>query len=75
MQQVRPGPTGWGQVHGLNEIGWEEKFALEVWNVENGSLRTDLGILFGTMAHVLGQRGIAGEWHATTHEFRGRADE
>ncbi|KPK16040.1 MAG: hypothetical protein AMJ62_07065, partial [Myxococcales bacterium SG8_38] len=47
--EVAPGITGWAQIHGRNAITWEEKFALDVWYVENLSLRIDLAILFRTM--------------------------
>lgn len=72
---VRPGITGWAQVHGRNAISWEEKFALDVWYVENLSLRTDLTILLRTMSQVLGQRGISAEGHVTMPEFEGSREE
>jgi lipopolysaccharide/colanic/teichoic acid biosynthesis glycosyltransferase len=73
--EVAPGITGWAQINGRNAIAWEEKFDLDVWYVENVSLRTDLAILFRTVAQVLGQRGISAEGHATTPEFMGSNDE
>ena len=72
---VAPGITGWAQIHGRNTISWEEKFELDVWYVENVSLRTDLGILLRTAAQVLGQRDISAEGHATMPEFEGRHEE
>jgi len=72
---VLPGITGWAQVNGRNAITWEEKFEHDVWYVENVSLRTDLAILFRTMAQVLGKRGISAEGHATMPEFMGADDE
>jgi lipopolysaccharide/colanic/teichoic acid biosynthesis glycosyltransferase len=73
--EVAPGITGWAQINGRNAITWEEKFALDVWYAENLSLRTDLAILFRTVAQVLGQRGISAEGHATMPEFMGTNDE
>ena len=73
--EVLPGITGWAQVNGRNAITWEEKFDLDVWYVENVSLRTDLAILLRTVAQVLGQRGISAEGHATMPEFEGSDDE
>ena len=73
--EVLPGVTGWAQINGRNAISWDEKFEHDVWYVENLSLRTDLAILFGTVAAVLGQRGISAEGHATTTEFMGSNDE
>jgi lipopolysaccharide/colanic/teichoic acid biosynthesis glycosyltransferase len=72
--EVAPGITGWAQVHGRNAITWDEKFALDVWYVENVSLRTDLAILFQTMVQVLRQRNISAEGHATMPEFMGSKD-
>jgi lipopolysaccharide/colanic/teichoic acid biosynthesis glycosyltransferase len=73
--EVAPGITGWAQINGRNAISWEEKFGLDLWYVENQSLRTDLAILFRTVAQVLGQRGISAEGHVTTPEFMGSNDE
>ena len=36
---VRPGITGWAQVNGRNALSWEDKFRLDVWYVDNQSLR------------------------------------
>ena len=72
---VRPGVTGWAQINGRNALDWNEKFDLDLWYVENVSLRTDLAILFRTVAQVLGQSGISAEGHATMPEFMGSDDE
>ena len=72
---VAPGVTGWAQVRGRNAISWEEKFVLDVWYVENVSLRTDLEIILRTAVQVLAQRGISAEGHATMPEFMGSTDE
>jgi len=56
--EVRPGITGWAQIHGRNAISWEEKFALDVWYVDHGSLYLDLKILLKTMKKVLVREGI-----------------
>ena len=42
---VRPGITGWAQVHGRNNISWTKKFELDVWYVRNLSLRIDSHII------------------------------
>lgn len=73
--EVRPGITGWAQINGRNALTWEEKFDLDVWYVENLSLRTDLAILVRTAAQVLGQRGISAQGHATMPEFMGNDEE
>lgn len=73
--EVAPGITGWAQIHGRNAITWEEKFELDLWYVKNLSLRTDLAILFRTVAQVLGQRDISADGHVTMPEFMGSDDE
>ena len=69
--EVRPGITGWAQVNGRNAISWEERFALDVWYVENRSLLLDLRILALTAARVLAREGISQEGRATLERFRG----
>ncbi|MBQ6338402.1 MAG: sugar transferase [Kiritimatiellae bacterium] len=69
--EVRPGITGWAQVHGRNLLSWEDKFAYDVWYVDHRSLFLDVKILFLTVATVLGARGIASEKSATMEEFTG----
>jgi lipopolysaccharide/colanic/teichoic acid biosynthesis glycosyltransferase len=49
---VRPGITGWAAVNGRNRISFEERLALDVWYVDNWSLRLDLRILARTVAQV-----------------------
>jgi len=53
--RVRPGITGWAQVHGGNARSWEEKFALDAWYVAHRGWALDLRILFLTLAHLLGR--------------------
>lgn len=69
--EVHPGITGWAQVHGRNDISWEEKFELDVWYVDNRSLRLDLKILLLTVWKVLRREGISQPGQATAEEFRG----
>lgn len=47
--EVKPGITGWAQVHGHNNITWEQKLELDVWYVEHRSLSLDIKILFLTL--------------------------
>jgi len=68
---VRPGLTGWAQVKGRNALGWPEKFALDIWYVENRGLWLDLRILAMTVWQVIARRGISAEGFATMPEFRG----
>ena len=69
--EVRPGITGWAQVNGRNAISWEEKFALDVWYVDNRTFWLDLKILWLTVVKVLRRDGIAGPNEVTMHKFEG----
>ncbi|WP_306110149.1 sugar transferase [Pseudomonas sp. OIL-1] len=69
--EVRPGITGWAQVNGRNALGWEERFKLDVWYVDNQSLWLDMKILFLTVRKVLVRDGINAEGEATMSKFTG----
>jgi len=69
--EVKPGITGWAQVNGRNAITWEEKFALDVWYVDNRSFWLDLKILTMTAWKVLKREGISARGEATMLEFVG----
>lgn len=69
--EVRPGITGWAQVNGRNTIGWDEKFNLDVWYVDNRSLWLDLKILWLTVKKVFIREGINQEGQATMEKFKG----
>ena len=69
--EVRPGLTGWAQVHGRNAISWEEKFKLDVWYVDHWSLWLDLRILALTAWKVVARSGISQASHPTMPEFQG----
>lgn len=71
--EVLPGITGWAQIHGRNAISHEERFRLDVWYVDNWSLRLDLVILVRTISAVLRRRGISSATHATKDVWRGNA--
>ncbi len=68
---VRPGLTGYAQVHGRNAISWEEKFKLDVEYVRNITLLGDIKIIFGTVKSVLKREGISSETSATMEFFEG----
>lgn len=70
--EVRPGLTGWAQISGRNAISWEEKFALDVWYVDNRSIELDLKILGLTVVRVLQRTGISAEGEATMPRFTGQ---
>jgi sugar transferase EpsL len=54
---VKPGVTGWAQVQGRHDIPFSKRLALDVWYVDNRSLRLDLKILGLTLLKVLSMRG------------------
>ena len=68
---VRPGMTGHAQVNGRNAIGWEEKFKLDTWYVENQSIWLDFKIMFKTVHKVLAKDDISAEGEATMTRFTG----
>lgn len=68
---VRPGITGWAQVHGRNALTWEQKFALDTWYVEHRTFELDLKILALTVVKVLSTSGISQPGHATAARFTG----
>ena len=68
---VRPGLTGYAQVHGRNQVSWEKKFEMDVWYVQHVTFLEDLKILFETVAVVLKREGISSETSATMEEFKG----
>lgn len=59
---VRPGITGWAQVHGRNKISWDDKLELDVQYVENLSFLLDIKIFMMTIYKVLKREGaVAGK--------------
>ncbi len=68
---VRPGMTGHAQVNGRNAIGWEEKFKLDTWYVENQSTLLDFKIMFKTVHKVLAKDDISAEGETTMTKFVG----
>jgi len=69
--EVRPGMTGWAQVNGRNAISWQEKFAYDVWYVDNLSLSLDIKILLKTVKKVFKREGINSQDNATMEPFKG----
>ena len=69
--EVRPGITGWAQVHGRNAISWQEKFKLDVWYVNHCTLGTDLKVIWLTFVNVLKRQDINSVTSATMEVFTG----
>lgn len=53
MFEVRPGVTGWAQVHGRKDVEWHERIKLNVWYVDHCSFLLDVGIFLMTIGKVL----------------------
>jgi sugar transferase EpsL len=70
---VKPGITGWAQINGRNALSWEDRFAFDVWYVDNRSLWLDVKIVALTALAVLRREGISEEGRATMTEFTGSA--
>lgn len=69
---VRPGLTGYAQVHGRNASSWEERLERDVWYVEHISFLGDIKIILQTVQAVLKRQGISSETCATMEEFTGK---
>jgi lipopolysaccharide/colanic/teichoic acid biosynthesis glycosyltransferase len=64
--EVKPGITGWAQIHGRATLPWPERIELDVWYVEHRSPRVDLTILLRTPLALLGghYKGATGGWRS-----------
>jgi lipopolysaccharide/colanic/teichoic acid biosynthesis glycosyltransferase len=62
--EVRPGITGWAQIHGRATLPWEERIELDLWYVDHRSWKTDLLILLRTPLALFGgkYKGETGGW-------------
>lgn len=69
--EVRPGFTGYAQVHGRNAITWEEKFEKDVYYVDHVTFLGDWKIIVQTIKTVLNREGISSETSATMEDFIG----
>jgi sugar transferase EpsL len=68
---MKPGITGWAQIHGRNAVTWTERFALDLWYVDNWSLTLDAWIILRTPWQMAKRNGISQHGHATMPEFLG----
>lgn len=53
MFEVRPGITGWAQVHGRKDVEWNKRITMNVWYVDHCSFRLDVKIFFTTIIKVI----------------------
>lgn len=68
---VKPGLTGWAQVHGRNLTSWEKRFDYDLYYVDHISFLLDIKIVFLTVRCVLAREGINAEGSATMEAFKG----
>lgn len=72
---VRPGLSGYAQVHGRNTVSWEDKFAMDVWYVDHITFWGDIKIIIQTVGKAFfKQEGISSATSATMEEFKGTPD-
>lgn len=72
--EVRPGFTGYAQVHGRNSITWEDKFEKDVYYVDHVTFLGDWKIIFQTIKTVIKRDGISSETSVTMEEFMGNEE-
>ncbi|MEM8900052.1 MAG: sugar transferase [Bacteroidota bacterium] len=68
---VKPGITGWAQIHGRNSLSFKERFALDTWYVEQKSFLLDMEILWKTFLTVWRKEGIYADELTTSPKFDG----
>ncbi|MDF3079018.1 MAG: sugar transferase [Sphingobacteriaceae bacterium] len=69
--EVKPGITGWAQVNGRNAISWEQKFAYDIWYVDNISIGLDVRIMMLTVGKIFRRDGINQDAKVTMSKFKG----
>ena len=73
--EVKPGITGWAQVHGRNTLRWPEKFEFDVWYVDNRSFLLDLKIICMTVVQVFKHSEANQSDQVTMEKFSGSENE
>lgn len=69
--EVRPGISGWAQVHGRNAISFTKRLEYDIYYVDHLSFLLDLKIFFMTILKVFKREGISEEGQATSEAFNG----
>ena len=70
--EVRPGLSGYAQVHGRNAVGWQDKFRMDVEYVDHITFLGDLRIIWeSVMVAFVKRNGISSETSVTMEEFMG----
>ena len=70
--EVRPGITGWAQIHGRNELPFTERFKYDVYYVDHLTFWFDVKIFFLTILKVFKREGISAQGQATVEPFNGK---
>lgn len=68
---VKPGITGWAQIHGRNSISFKRRFEMDLWYIAKRSHKLDLQILMQTFTRVLSQEGVYNDSFNTSPKFDG----
>ena len=66
---VRPGLTGYAQVHGRNAIGWDERFDMDVKYISRITFLGDISIILHTIGKVFKREGISSSTSATMEDY------
>lgn len=69
--EVRPGITGWAQIHGRNELSFTDRFKYDVYYVDHLTFALDVKIFIQTILKVFKREGISAEGMATVDTFNG----
>ena len=72
--EVRPGLTGWAQINGRNAISWEDKFAYDIWYVDNQSFLLDMKVILTTVKIVLLREGVSAYGESAVQKFTGNEE-
>lgn len=70
--EVRPGITGWAQIHGRNELAFTERFKYDVYYVDHLTFALDVKIFILSLLKVFRREGISAEGKATVDYFNGK---
>ncbi len=70
--EVRPGLTGWAQIHGRNELAFTERFKYDVYYVDHLTFALDMKIFILSFLKVFKREGISAEGKATVDYFNGK---
>ena len=67
---IRPGLTGYAQIHGRNTVNWDEKFQMDIEYASKITFLGDVRIVFETVGKVFKREGISSETSATMEDYR-----